>query len=303
MAKTSEVFKNYLAFCTATQSRATVKSKKMILGRIENNKELDPTITKIDQGYMDMYVTKALESGLSPSSVRYHLDVIGAFLTWARERGHKIQDIKAIRLRIKRKKKPALTPAEVADIKNADTSNMTKAFVATRNAFLFMCYTGCRWSDLGKMRWECIERFEGRDVLVYTAGKTGKESYVLLTDDAIMFLRDIGMRRDGMIFDYIPKLSTFSVAIKEIAEKAGLNRPIRQTRTDRSGEIITDVRPLHELVSAHTGRTTFASAFIARGGGATTLQNIFGHSSVKTTERYYETTKDNLLTEQINVWK
>ncbi|WP_459628613.1 tyrosine-type recombinase/integrase [Alsobacter sp. R-9] len=131
-------------------------------------------------------------------------------------------------------------------------------------AIRLLILTGCRLSEILKLRWEQVN-FE-RGVILLPDSKTGWKP-VLLGSPAIQILADLG-RVEGS-----PYVIPGEVPGKP---RADLKRPWVTIRA-RAG--LDDVR-MHDL------RHTFASFGAAGGMGLTIVGRLLGHADIKTTNRY-----------------
>jgi integrase len=139
-----------------------------------------------------------------------------------------------------------------------DQPGMRSAVAAIR----LLALTGCRLSEIQKLRWEYVRD----DKLKLPDGKTGPRT-VYLSPEAIAVLGAIEQVPDN------PYVITGTVPGQHLTD---LQRPWRRIRA-RAG--LEDVR-IHDL------RHSFASAAVANGESLPMIGKLLGHKSVKTTARY-----------------
>ncbi len=128
--------------------------------------------------------------------------------------------------------------------------------------FLFVCYTGPRYSDLRKLTADNI--VDG--YLIYAAQKTIRFNHTVkvpLTETAKSY---IDMSRH-QLFDN-KELQPYNVNLKEIGAIAGLKKRL----------------------TSHVARHTFAVSFLEAGGKVETLKELLGHSKIETTMIYVHVT-------------
>jgi integrase len=130
------------------------------------------------------------------------------------------------------------------------------------NAIRLLALTGCRLSEIQKLRWEYVRD----DKLKIPDGKTGPRT-VFLSPGAIAVLNGIEQLADN------PYVITGTVPGQHLTD---LQRPWRRIRA-RAG--LKDVR-IHDL------RHSFASAAVTNGESLPIIGKLLGHKSVKTTARY-----------------
>ena len=147
-----------------------------------------------------------------------------------------------------------------------DGSETASAIAAIRLLML----TGCRLSEIQKLRWEHVDLEVGELRLPDT--KTGAK-VVHLGEPAIAVLRDI-QRQDDNLWVIAGR--------KEGGHLTDLHHPWRRIRA-RAG--LDDVR-IHDL------RHSFASGGLLVGEGLPMIGKLLGHTQVQTTARYAHLAND-----------
>ena len=147
-----------------------------------------------------------------------------------------------------------------------DGSETASAIAAIRLLML----TGCRLSEIQKLRWEHVDLEVGELRLPDT--KTGAK-VVYLGEPAITVLRDIQRQDDN---------PWVIAGRKERGHLTDLQHPWRRIRT-RAG--LDDVR-IHDL------RHSFASGGLLVGEGLPMIGKLLGHTQVQTTARYAHLAND-----------
>jgi integrase len=193
---------------------------------------------------------------LQPETVRHTLSDLRCFLNWAADEhgGNFIPFApwpKTILPRIRKRPPDRLLEEEVEAL----------LVVGEPHAFVIRLglATGLRWGDMCRAQATDLKRdVSGGWCLEVAVGKTGEALRVPVTNHALVW--EIRSR--------IGRLVPFS-------EKSGtvFNRTVRR----RSGV---------ERFHVHQLRHTFACRYLERGGSLAALQQILGHASVTTTERY-----------------
>ena len=142
-----------------------------------------------------------------------------------------------------------------------------------KNAFLFCCFCGLRYSDVRKLTWgELKEGPDGRKHLETKMKKTGQELYLPLSDNAIRWLPQRPETSevkadpdDERIFRHLP------------AQACHANRPLR-TLMRKAG--------ISKHVTFHVARHTFATLALTYGADLYTVSKLLGHTTVQTTQIY-----------------
>ena len=135
--------------------------------------------------------------------------------------------------------------------------NFSNGFlIRVKDLFLFQCYTGLSYMDIWQ-GWEVLKK--GNYFIKGSRGKNKKEYLIPLTDKSIDLLLKYNFR--------MPKYQNapYNRAIKEVAMICGIDKNL----------------------SSHCARKTFATLQDAKGWSRESISKMLGHSSIKTTERYY----------------
>ena len=159
-----------------------------------------------------------------------------------------------------------LAPEELHKFENLQLTGRYTRLQKTKDAFLFCCYAGLRYSDFTNLTSENIIEFHKEFWLIYKSVKTGTEVrlplYLLFEGKGIQILQ-----RYKDDFNSFFKLKDNSNINKELNILAGLAK-------------------IDKRVSFHTARHTNATLLLYNGANITTVQKLLGHKSVKTTQVY-----------------
>lgn len=152
------------------------------------------------------------------------------------------------------------------------TTNEVKLMIKTdckntvvKNAFLFSCFTGLRFSDIIRLTYKDIINNEGNFLLSIVMRKTSKPIYIPLSKNALKWLperkdKDI----DDLVFAEIPFNAETNRVVKEWAKKAGIKK----------------------TVTYHISRHTFGTMMLTAGADLYTVSKLMGHAEVRTTQIY-----------------
>ncbi len=132
-----------------------------------------------------------------------------------------------------------------------------------KDAFLFSCLTGMRWSDSNKLTWAEVQEFDGGTRIVFRQKKTKGLEYLDITDQAVRYMRQLGKPDERFIagLKYSP---LHNLALREWCLKAGIAKHI----------------------TFHCGRHTFAVLQLSLGTEIYTVSKLLGHRELKTTQVY-----------------
>jgi integrase len=153
-----------------------------------------------------------------------------------------------------------LSKEEVERIEAVETPH-----IEVKQAFLFSCYTGLRFSDIRRLTWEKIRQIDNETKIVYRQKKTQKQEYLPLAKPALAILNDRGRKSDNELVFALQGNEQVNKKLKSILMAAGL-----------AGKGIT----------FHTARHTAAMLILRASGRLDVVKEILGHSSIDTTLRY-----------------
>lgn len=136
-----------------------------------------------------------------------------------------------------------------------------------KEAFLFACFTGLRYSDIFKMSWGELKIGDDGTVQLETRmKKTKKELYLPISDNALKWLPERNDAPDDQrVFNLLPdQPGNADARLHTLIRHAGINKP----------------------VSFHVGRHTFATLTLTYGADLYTVSKLLGHTNVRTTQIY-----------------
>lgn len=133
-----------------------------------------------------------------------------------------------------------------------------------KQAFLFSCFCGLRYSDIIALRWGDIEQSRGECMAKVVMQKTKRANYIPLSSNALSWLPARGNEPDEAPIFNLPTPMTISNKLKRWASTVGITKNI----------------------TFHTARHTFATALLTKGADLFTTSKLLGHTNVKTTQIY-----------------
>ena len=132
-----------------------------------------------------------------------------------------------------------------------------------KDAFLFSCLTGMRWSDINKLTWAEVQEFDGGTRIVFRQKKTKGLEYLDITGQAVRYMGQRG-KADERVFAGLKYSAWHKVDLREWCLKAGITKHI----------------------TFHCGRHTFAVLQLSLGTEIYTVSKLLGHRELKTTQVY-----------------
>ena len=130
-----------------------------------------------------------------------------------------------------------------------------------KNAFLFSCLTGLRWSDINKLDWSEVSQFDGVHRITFNQKKTGTLQYLDIPPQAYSLM---GQSGQGRVFQCLKYSAYMNTELLRWSMAAGISKH----------------------VTFHAGRHTFAVSLLSNGVDIYTVSKLMGHSEVKTTQIY-----------------
>ncbi|MCL2028126.1 MAG: site-specific integrase [Bacteroidales bacterium] len=173
-----------------------------------------------------------------------------------------------------------LSEKELNQLKNTDFSK-TPYLDRVRDWFLLLAWTGCRFSDLGK-----IAKTDIKDgIITFRQQKTNEPVEIPLYPVVIEILEKYDYNLPTEISN-----QRFNEYVKEVCKIAKLNSKETRTRTV-GGKLKTETFEKWQLVSSHTGRRSFCTNMFKMGVPTLTIMAISGHTTETAFLGYIKVTK------------
>ncbi len=132
-----------------------------------------------------------------------------------------------------------------------------------KDAFLFSCLTGLRWSDISKLIWLEVRDEKEGSRLIFKQKKTSGQEYQYISNQA---RRILGKRKneDDLVFQGLKYGAHFNAEILRWCMRAGITKHI----------------------TFHSARHTHAILLLENGADIYTVSKILGHKEIRTTQIY-----------------
>ncbi len=176
-----------------------------------------------------------------------------------------------------------------------------------RDVFLFACYTGLRHSDLYRLSNNNITESKGNTLISFVPqktdsfySKTRKKLQIALIPEAIEIIE----KYKETHYKALPVISNqkMNEALKIIGEKAGINDKI-EVFTYKNNQSVSEEIEKYKLITCHSARHTFATQSLSRGVPIEVVQQLMGHSDIKTTQIYAKLVDEYKHQTLLNAWK
>jgi len=132
-----------------------------------------------------------------------------------------------------------------------------------KNAFLFSCFTGLRWSDINLLTWSKIQEFEGGYKVQFKQQKTKGVEYLDIPTNALQYIGERGNPEDR-VFTGLKYSAYMNTALSQWVLRAGITKQI----------------------TFHCARHTYATFLLTKGVDIYTVSKMLGHRELKTTQIY-----------------
>ncbi len=225
------------------------------------------------------------------STIGKQLSFLKWFLRWSFKQGmhsNNAYDTFKPKLKDTQKKIIFLTWEELNKLREFKIPPTKQALERVRDVFLFQCFTGLRYSDVFNLRRSDIKG----DHIEVTTVKTSDSLIIELNDHSRAILekyKDVEFENDKVL----PVITNQKMNdyLKELAELAEINEPVRQTYY-KGNERIDEVTPKYALLGTHAGRRTFICNALALGIPPQVVMKWTGHSDYKAMKPYIDIADD-----------
>ena len=264
-----------------TFSAQTLNTYSTQISKIERFK---PTLTfaeltvSLIEGYKEYMIT---ELNNKPNTYYKSLSMLKTFTNWAIEKKNiKVNNFKNFKIKKFVGKRDFLNSKEVSVLEQLFESNTLRSNLQnTLRYFLFVCYTGLRYTDIYDLKYHHIieEKIKGKIVSVVSLSmhKTKRLVQIPLIPKAQNLLQEDVEKGEKVFRVYSNQQS--NKFLKEIAVICNFNKNLTN----------------------HVGRYTFGSIGLENGIPLEFISKMLGHSSVDITYRIYTKTDNSMNYEQL----
>jgi len=250
------------------------------------------TFDFFDEKGLNDYVTYLRDvKEMRNSTIGKQLSFLKWFLRWAFKKGlhqNNAYDSYKPKLKSTQKKIIFLTWEELNKLREFEIPAAKQALDRVRDVFLFQCFPGLRYPDVFNLRKSDIKG----DHIEVTTVKTSDSLIIELNNHSKAILdkyKDVAFEDDKVL----PVITNQKMNdyLKELAELAGIDEPVRQTYY-RGNERIDEVTPKYALLGTHAGRRTFICNALALGIPPQVVMKWTGHSDYKAMKPYIDIADD-----------
>ena len=169
---------------------------------------------------------------------------------------------------IKLENKPEKHRAEICyltmeELKTLENTPMNPPII--KQAFLFSCYTGLRFSDITRLTWGKLQKDNNGDTLInFVQKKTDKQEYLPIPKKALGFLPERNNAKADDIVFKIPTNKFTNVVLRNWTFAVGINKK----------------------VTFHVARHTYATLLLTLETPIEVVSKNLGHADIQTTQIY-----------------
>jgi len=230
---------------------------------------VDVPIEQVEKAKIEQYIEHLLNESKKPKTINCHLNAIRRFYAYLSEETELNIRNPASRVRPVRMPKPL-----PKHLKDAQIAILLAAVQKARDQAIFhlMLRTGLRVAEVVNLTFEDIDFERGR--LWVRFGKGSKDRIVFMTTDVVR-----------LIVAYLkcrPASDSRHLFLVEKGKYKG--QPISVRGVQKRMEYY--VRKAGLQASCHHLRHSFATEMLNAGASLATIQDLLGHASIKTTQRY-----------------
>lgn len=279
---------------SGTQNDWTDSTYEKFAAAKNHLKEFDSILTfeSLTESGLIAYVNYLRDKrNMRNSTIGKQLGFLKWFLRWSKKKGYNsniaFETFKP-KLKTTQKKVIFLTWTELTQLREYNIPETKKYLDRVRDVFLFQCFSGLRYSDVFNLRRSDVKE----NHIEVTTVKTADSLIIELNDHSKAILnkyKDIHFEHDKVL----PVITNQKMNdyLKELAELAGIDEPIRETYY-KGNERIDEITPKYALLGTHAGRRTFICNALSLGIPAQVVMKWTGHSDYKAMKPYIDIADD-----------
>jgi len=252
----------------------------------------DLTFDFFDEYGLSEYVNFLRETrDMRNSTIGKQVNFLKWFLRWSFRKGYNrnnAYDNFKPKLKSTSKKVIFLTWDELTRLREYPIPPTKQYLERVRDVFLFLCFTGLRYSDVFNLRRSDVKA----DRIEITTVKTADSLVIELNNHSRAILdkyKDMPFENDKVL----PVITNQKMNdyLKELAELAGIDEPVRETYY-KGNRRIDEVTPKYALLGTHAGRRTFICNALSLGIPPQVVMKWTGHSDYKAMKPYIDIADD-----------
>ena len=268
--------------------RTTAMNYYALARQIEDYSGVKTTFKHIDKKYCSGFIehmknAKNKNNGmpLSENTQASYMTIFEAVMNTAvSDEVTNINPFKQIKPENKpRKQKKEIIYLTIDEVRTLENTQCLSQVI--KQAFLFSCYTGLRFSDVQGLTWGKLQiDNNGGTFINYVQKKTSKQEYLPIPQKATDFLPERGSAIDTDHVFKLPSSGYSNLQLKAWALMAGLKKHL----------------------TFHVARHSYATILLSLGAGIETISKNLGHSEIRTTQHHYAAIENKLQREAVSLF-
>lgn len=249
-----EYYDEFLKWAEQVQPRATYRANRLALDKLIQFTGRNLALDRVSRKHLDDMTAKGLSEGLSVNSINNYIRHARAAMNKAVQWGYVQRNPLSSAKELSAERKPpnfldrAGVARFLASIKDLDLRRMVVAYLST----------GRRRSELLRLRWEDVDLEGGRYLVRAPKNHLSKWYPINSMFRAVLLAME---QQDGRVFSRFSHPDTISHYVKRALSTAGYGH-----------------------LRLHDMRHTFASLQVMQGRDMRTVQELLGHTELKTTQ-------------------
>lgn len=270
------------------------KTTKYQLEKLDNFRP-GLTIQQLNFDFLQKYQYYLVEKGNEPNTMKSDFIMIRKFLNIAIKKGlTKNYPFKDFEIPSEEAVKEYLTLKEVESLHNLyDANSLSEKLQNTLFYFLIACYTGLRFSDVGRLNALFLKQTGNRYFICMQMKKTRKPVEIPLSNRVVRLM----LKRAGV--EHTPALAEVDL----LGNNGIFSRKLKQSNSRVNNDVreIIAMQKINKYISFHCSRHSFAINSLILGISLEVISNILGHTQLKTTQIYAKVVNE-LKVKQMEKW-
>jgi len=259
----------------------------------KQEREKDYDFSEIDQSFYDRYVSFLQKKQFAQNTVGKNIKVLKTILNEATIQGNNTNPYyNSFRVFREDTDTVYLNESELQQLKDTDFSK-TPYLDHARDWFLLLAWTGCRFSDLGKVAQTDIK--DG--FITFRQQKTNNKVTIPLHPVVLEILEKYNYELPSEISN-----QKFNDFIKDVCRIAEINGTETITKTV-GGKFVTEKFEKWKLISSHSGRRSFCTNMYKRGLPTLMIMSISGHKTEKSFLKYIKVKQEEHAEMMKKAWE
>jgi site-specific recombinase XerD len=253
------------------------------------------TIQQLNFDFLQKYQYYLVEKGNEPNTMKSDFVMIRKFLNIAIKKGlTKNYPFKDFEIPSEEAVKEYLTLKEVESLHNLyDSHTLSEKLQNTLFYFLIACYTGLRFSDIGRLNTLYLKQTGNRYFISMQMKKTRKPVEIPLSNRVVRLM----LKRAGV--EHTPTLAEVDL----LGNNGIFSRKLKQSNSRVNNDVreIIAMQKINKYISFHCSWHSFAINSLILGISLEVISNILGHTQLKTTQIYAKVVNE-LKVKQMEKW-